>query len=84
LLQAARPVTLEAIQEALRDHTTAPRNICRHWDKEAPIAEQARTVTSVIIDLHDGVLQLSDGPPCTNDYTTYALGGKRPGPETEQ
>ncbi|HZD11516.1 MAG TPA: C45 family peptidase [Candidatus Binatia bacterium] len=73
LLQEEPPATIAAIQEYLRDHNTAPRHICRHEDKTAPIDEQYRTVTSVIIDLTARTMAASDGPPCENDYQRVAL-----------
>lgn len=72
-LRAAMPVTLADVQEALRDHTTEPRTICRHEDPAAPIDEQYRTVTSVIMDLAQRRMWISDGPPCRNQYEEHEL-----------
>lgn len=72
-LRAARPVSLSDIQTALRDHGTPPRTICRHEDPEAPVDEQYRTVTSVIMDLETLQMWISDGPPCTYEYDALSL-----------
>jgi isopenicillin-N N-acyltransferase-like protein len=77
-LRAASPVSLHDIQEALRDHGTLPRTICRHEDRQAPIDEQYRTVTSVIMDLETLQMWISDGPPCTYDYDVLSLRASRP------
>lgn len=73
LLRGRRPVSAGDLQRYLRDHETPPRTICRHEDPAAPIDEQYRTVTSVIIDLDDGALHITDGPPCANAYGTLAI-----------
>ncbi len=73
LVTATRPVRVADLQTFLQDHVTAPKTICRHEDPAAPVDEQTRTVTSVIMDLHARTLQASDGPPCQHPYTTYRL-----------
>ena len=78
LLRAAAPVRLSDIQTALRDHGTVPRTICRHEDLQAPIDEQYRTVTSVIMDLETLQMWISDGPPCTYDYDMLSLQASAP------
>jgi isopenicillin-N N-acyltransferase like protein len=72
-LRDTMPVSLAAVQEALRDHTTEPRTICRHEDVNAPIDEQYRTVSSVIMDLEQQRMWISDGPPCSNEYVEHSL-----------
>ncbi|MDT8306828.1 MAG: C45 family peptidase [Anaerolineae bacterium] len=72
-LRAAMPVTLPALQDALRDHSTEPRTICRHEDLSAPVDEQYRTVTSVVMDLQRRQMWISDGPPCSNEYEEHTL-----------
>ncbi len=66
-------VSRETLQGWLRDHENSPRSICRHEDPAAPVDEQYRTVTSVIMDLHDRRLWATDGPPCTNAYARFRL-----------
>ncbi|HSM55532.1 MAG TPA: C45 family peptidase [Candidatus Sulfomarinibacteraceae bacterium] len=72
-LLAQRPVLTSRLQTYLKDHTNAPRSICRHEEPSAPIDEQYRTVASIIIDLTEGILHASDGPPCDNDYEPVKL-----------
>jgi isopenicillin-N N-acyltransferase-like protein len=63
----------ETIAAALRDHFSKPASICRHPDPELPEAKKGMTVTSAIIDLNERILMATDGPPCDNDYQTFAL-----------
>lgn len=75
LLGAQVPVSLTTVQAALRDHNTAPRHICRHEDPDAPVDEQYRTVTSIVMDLQLGEVYASDGPPCENEYSLFRVSG---------
>jgi len=73
LLLSRQPVSVDDLQNYLRDHETPPRSICRHEDPAAPIDEQYRTVTSVIIDLDEAAMHITDGPPCANAYQTLTI-----------
>ena len=72
-LEASPAISIEQLQGHLRDHQNAPRSICRHENPEAPIDEQYRTVTSIVMDLHDRRLWATNGPPCENAYLTTKL-----------
>lgn len=72
-LQSAPAVRIEQIQGWLQDHHNEPRSICRHERLDAPVDEQYRTVTSIVMDLHEQKLWATDGPPCQNDYKLYSL-----------
>lgn len=73
LLAEKRPVRVADVQAALRDHNTAPRHICRHEEPGAPVDEQYRTVTSIVMDLAAGELYATDGPPCEGEYSLFGL-----------
>jgi isopenicillin-N N-acyltransferase-like protein len=67
-------LTVDDIQGHLRDHVGYPgQSVCRHPDPARVPAERYATVVSAVMDLDDGSLWLSDGPPCTNPYQTFAL-----------
>ncbi|HLF27170.1 MAG TPA: C45 family peptidase [Anaerolineae bacterium] len=70
LLQVKRPLAIEDLQGYLRDHAGHPDSVCRHPHPAAPPHDRYRTVTSVVMDLHDRILHVSDGPPCENEYQT--------------
>lgn len=73
LLKESRPITIAAIQSHLKDHSNAPRSICRHEDRNAPIDERYSTMTSIVIDLELRQMSASDGPPCSNPYQMASL-----------
>jgi len=73
MLQSSRLISVEEITEHLQDHTTAPSGICRHEDPDAPAREQFRTIASMIIDLDERTLRISDGPPCESSYELHTL-----------
>jgi isopenicillin-N N-acyltransferase like protein len=74
LLDARRPVAVADLEVALRDHDDHPDGICRHENAEDPPEEQYITLTSVIMDLEERSLRLTDGPPCEHLYEGYSLG----------
>ncbi len=73
LLDARRPVSVADLEQALRDHDNFPDSICRHEDPAEPPEEQTVTVTSVILDLEERSMRLSDGMPCERLYDGYSL-----------
>jgi isopenicillin-N N-acyltransferase-like protein len=72
-LAERRPISIADLQVMLRDHVHSPRSICRHEVVTAPVDEQYRTVTGVIMDLEEKVLYVTDGPPCENSFERLAL-----------
>jgi isopenicillin-N N-acyltransferase-like protein len=73
LIQATDSVTFDDIQMALCDHKGHPYAICRHVDETQPVAEHYMTVVSVIMDLHDRVMWVSEGPPCEHEFQKLSL-----------
>jgi isopenicillin-N N-acyltransferase-like protein len=73
LIDSKHPVTIADMQHYLQDHTNPPGSICRHEDPAAPVDEQYRTVTSVVMDLHERTLYITDGPPCQADFQEFQL-----------
>jgi isopenicillin-N N-acyltransferase-like protein len=71
--QANRPVDVELAQSLFTDHFSRPHSICAHPDPDVAEVERSTTVTSAILDLANRVLYATDGPPCENPYTPYAL-----------
>ncbi len=72
LLGASRLLSLEDLQEALRDHDNYPTSICRHHN-DHPIYGYWTSVFSVIIEADVGRLHVSRGNPCQQRYETYHL-----------
>jgi isopenicillin-N N-acyltransferase-like protein len=73
LLDAARPLSIAAIQACLRDHQRYPNSVCCHEDPTLPPGQRYLSVTSAVMDLHTRELYLSDGPPCQGEYQRVAL-----------
>ena len=61
------------MQAYLRDGDNAPDALCRYPDPSKPDFETYATVVSVVMDLSERVLYISDGPPDRNPYRRVAL-----------
>jgi isopenicillin-N N-acyltransferase-like protein len=73
ILDARAPVAIGDLEIALRDHDDYPDSVCRHLNPDDAEEERYITVTSVIMDLQDLSLRLTDGPPCEHLYDGYSL-----------
>jgi isopenicillin-N N-acyltransferase like protein len=72
LEQKIGDITVEDIQQALRDHAGHPRSICRHPDAEK---DGSASIASIVIDLGAKLMHVASGPPCENAYQTVGLPG---------
>ena len=68
MLDARAPISVGDLEVTLRDHDNYPDGICRHENPADPPEEWCVTVTSVIMDLDELTLRLTDGPPCEHPY----------------
>lgn len=73
LIEANLPVSVESMKHFLQDHNNAPGSLCRHGDPAREPAKQYHTVTSVVMDLHERVLHITDKQPCLNPYQEFRL-----------
>jgi isopenicillin-N N-acyltransferase like protein len=73
LMDARRPLSVADVQVCLRDHDNYPDSVCRHVHPDDPPEEACPTVVSVVMDLDERTLWLSDGPPCEHVYEAYRL-----------
>jgi isopenicillin-N N-acyltransferase-like protein len=60
----SRPVSVDAIQEAFRDHANEPNGVCCHPDSRLAEREQGLTAASVVMELDSRTMWLAAGPPC--------------------
>jgi isopenicillin-N N-acyltransferase-like protein len=72
----------DAAREILRDHANAPDSICRHPDEVVdPEGRRLHSVFALVMDLEQGVLEVTDGPPCSSEFfdpqAVAALAGAR-------
>jgi isopenicillin-N N-acyltransferase like protein len=58
------PATVDALHAALSDHADFPAAVCCHPSDRSEDGLQWATVTSVIMDLDERVMYLSEGNPC--------------------
>jgi isopenicillin-N N-acyltransferase-like protein len=73
VLKANSPLAVADLEVALRDHDNYPDGICRHENLDDPPEEWAITVTSVIMDLEERSLRLTDGQPCEHLYEAFSI-----------
>ena len=70
---AGHKVTLDAVADALRDHLGHPYAVCRHVNPDDDPDLRSLTAGSVLMDLDEQRIWVSDGPPCDAPYTEFAL-----------
>lgn len=75
-LLAGGTVGIEEAQAYLRDRDNAPDALCRYPDPSKPDFETYATVVSVVMNLNERVLYISDGPPDRAPYQRFVLEGK--------
>jgi isopenicillin-N N-acyltransferase-like protein len=62
-------IDTDAAREILRDHGNEPSSICRHLDEQVqPEGRRIQTVFSLVMNLEEGTLELTDGPPCSAEF----------------
>lgn len=66
-------VTVESLQQILRDHVNFPRSICVHEDPNEPPHEREMTLVSLVMDLSEHVVWAAPGPPCEGEYRAYGM-----------
>ncbi|MFD2353928.1 hypothetical protein ACFSTC_38650 [Nonomuraea ferruginea] len=72
---ADRLTTVGSLREALSDHADYPYSVCSHPDVRASADERWATVTSVIMDLDERTVWLSDGNPCRHPHRPLTFDG---------
>lgn len=66
-------VTVESLQDLLRDHVNWPDSICMHEDPADPPHERGQTLVSLVMDLTTRTMWAAPGPPCAGEYVAYRL-----------
>lgn len=70
---AERKVDVDDVTDALRDHLGYPYGLCRHVNPDDEPVLQSLTCSSVVMDLDERLLLVSDGPPCQSPYVETSL-----------
>lgn len=73
-LLAARPVRVEDVQAALRDHAGFPSGVCCHADTREAEHERDVTAVSIVMDVDARRIALADGNPCVAPYRDLDYG----------
>lgn len=73
MLHDEGPHSPASLQGHLRDHTGHPDSVCRHYGPDDPPDGRYETVTSVVMDVDEGVMWITDGPPCESEYFELRL-----------
>ncbi|WP_037493718.1 C45 family autoproteolytic acyltransferase/hydolase [Sneathiella glossodoripedis] len=66
---------MDHFKACLKDGFGKPKAICRYPNPADPEPIRTMTVTSVIMDLDERAMEISDGAPDTNPYVRYELFG---------
>jgi isopenicillin-N N-acyltransferase like protein len=77
LAERSPRITVDDLKGVLADHSGYPTGICRHAQSEDPNAGFERagmTVAGLIAEPERGLLHVAPGNPCSQPFTTYAVG----------
>ena len=61
-------IDVQSLQELLRDHSGLPNAICRHVDNQCDELKQMETLCSIIMNLENKTIFLTEGQPCQSEY----------------
>lgn len=64
---------MDHLKDCLKDGFGFPKAICRYANPNDPIEARTVTVTSVIMDLDNLSMEITDGPPDTVGYSSFSL-----------
>ncbi|WP_121062680.1 C45 family autoproteolytic acyltransferase/hydolase [Chachezhania antarctica] len=73
LKRAAGNIDLDTIHDVMSDHFSAPTGVCQHPDTARAAEARNTTVSSLAIDMKNGVLWATDGPPCQAPFQRFDL-----------
>ena len=73
-------VSVDTLQQLFRDRENVPEAICRHVDDQPPGVPEGlcmETVVSMIMDLTERTIWMTDGPPDRSEYVRYSFDSLR-------
>jgi len=73
LLKEMKLIDIMGIQMILKDHENHPQSLCRHRDKTLPESQQTITKTSMIMDLEERQIWVTNGNPCKTEFENFEL-----------
>jgi isopenicillin-N N-acyltransferase-like protein len=66
-------LTVEALMELTRNHTSFPRSICAHGTSAEPAESRNRTVAAMVQIPAEGVMHITNGCACESSYHAVTL-----------
>lgn len=66
-------LTVERMMEFMSDHHNYPHSICGHPNEEMLPSFRSETVATIIMVPEDGLMYVTDGQPCQNEFEEYQL-----------
>jgi len=66
-------LTVDALMELTRNHTSYPRSICAHGGAHEAAGSRGRTVAAMVQVPADRTMHVTRGCPCENDYHAVTL-----------
>jgi isopenicillin-N N-acyltransferase-like protein len=73
LRERDKEMTLEALKELSRNHTSYPRSICAHGTAGDPPGTRTRTVSAMVQVLADQVMHITNGCACEGEFHPVGL-----------
>ncbi len=73
LQEHAHRLTVAALMDLTRNHTSTPRSICAHGISSEPAEVRARTVAAMVQVPAEGLMHLTRGCACEGDYHAVSL-----------
>jgi isopenicillin-N N-acyltransferase-like protein len=69
LLEADKgEIDVDSFRRVFSDHVSYPDSICWHANPQDDELSQIKTISSVIMDLEEGAMYVTEGNPCQNEY----------------
>jgi len=73
LLMRKKRLSVRAIRDVTSDHFDYPNSICRHPDPRLHADDQFETITSVVMNLNQRRMYVTEGTPCKEEYKILPL-----------
>jgi len=73
LLKEQKPLDIMRIKNILKDHDNNPQSLCRHRDDALPRSQHTITKTSMIMDLEDRKMWVTNGQPCKCEFEEFFI-----------
>jgi len=68
LLMQKKKLTTNSLRAVVSDHFDYPNSICRHPDPRQHPDDQFETITSIVMNLAQGKMYMTEGNPCERAY----------------